>query len=221
VVVGCLVHVANLPRWDILPLTYYPVDTEKLQPVWPRTEGRVRIGHAPNHRGAKGTEFVIAAVEALRRAGRDLELVLIEGLAHDDAMALLAECDIVVEQLVFGYALTAMEAMALGKVVITGIDLEAPSYRIFRRYSYLDELPALAANPEDLSTCMESLLERRREWPAIGRRCRDFVERRHSFAACSEMWAAIYARIWRDEPVDLMNYYHPLRSYLNGHTTST
>jgi glycosyltransferase involved in cell wall biosynthesis len=210
VVVGSLVHVANLPRWDILPLTYYPVDTERLQPVWPRTEGRVRVGHAPNHRGAKGTEFIIAAVEALQHAGRDLELVLVEGRPHSEALELLAGCDVIVEQLVFGYALTAMEAMALGKVVITGIDRDAPNYMLFRRYSYLDELPAATASPETLRGCLERLLEQRSDWPTLGRRCRDFVERRHSFAACGEMWQAVYARIWHGEAIDLMNYYHPL-----------
>jgi hypothetical protein len=216
VVVGCLVHVANLPRWDILPLTYYPVDTDSLQPIWPRTEGPVRVGHAPNHRGAKGTEFVIFAVEKLREAGYDIELVLIEGRPHAEAMAMLAACDIVVEQLIFGYALTAMEAMALGKVVITGIDPEASHYRLFRRYSFLDELPAVAASPETIHECLERLLTERSRWPSIGRQSRAFAERRHSFAACGEMWQAIYNHIWRREPVDLINFYHPLGKFLGA-----
>jgi hypothetical protein len=214
VVVGCLVHVVNLPRWDILPLTYYPVDTDRLQPVWPRTEGAVRIGHAPNHRGAKGTEFIVRAVDELREAGHDVELVLIEGRPHAEAMVMLAGCDIVVEQLIFGYALTAMEAMALGKVVITGIDPEASHYRLFRRYSFLDELPAVAASPETIYNCLKRLLAERSRWPSIGQQCRAFAERRHSFAACSEMWQAIYGRIWRREAIDLINFYHPLGKYL-------
>lgn len=216
VVVGCLVHIVNLPRWDVLPLTYYPVDTDALQPVWPRTEGPIRIGHAPNHRGAKGTEFVISAVETLRKAGYEIELLLIENRPHSEAMAMLAGCDIVVEQLVFGYALTAMEAMALGKIVITGIDPEAAHYRLFRRYSFLDELPAITASPENLHDCLKRLLTERSRWPEMGRQCRAFAERRHSFSACGEMWDAIYRHVWRRESVDLINFYHPLRKFVGA-----
>ena len=57
IVIACLVHCINLPRWDILPLTCYPVDTENFEPVYPvtQTNSPIRIAHACNHRGVKGT----------------------------------------------------------------------------------------------------------------------------------------------------------------------
>ena len=118
-VVGCLVHATCLPRWDVLPLVYYPIDTDLLRPVPPRTEGPIRIAHAANHRGAKGTEFLIAAVERLRAEGADLHLTLIEKRPNREALELIAAADIYVDQLVFAYALAALEGMALGKVVVS------------------------------------------------------------------------------------------------------
>ncbi|MEA2393142.1 MAG: hypothetical protein QOJ82_1033 [Solirubrobacteraceae bacterium] len=209
VVVGCLWHVVCLPRWDVLPLTCYPIDTDRIQPRPPTTTGTVRIAHASNHRGAKGTEFIIDAVERLRDEGEDVELTLIEGMANDEALSVMAQADIYLDQLVAAYALAALEGMALGKVVISPIE-DLPMYDMFRRYSYLAECPIVPATPESVYDVLRNLLQRRDEWPEIGRSTREYCERRHSLAAAREMWEAIYARIWSDEDVDLINFYHPL-----------
>jgi glycosyltransferase involved in cell wall biosynthesis len=209
VVVGCVVHVACLPRWDVLPVAYFPVDTARLQPVPPRTDGPIRIAHAANHRGAKGTEFLIAAVERLRAKGNDIELILIERLPNDEALNLIAGADVYVDQLVFAYGLAAQEGMALGKVVVSALD-NSPAYQVFRRYSYLGECPIVPATVDTIDCVLRDLIVRRSEWPAIGRRSRAYVERRHSPAACRELYEAIYSRIWHEEEVDLINLYHPL-----------
>jgi glycosyltransferase involved in cell wall biosynthesis len=208
VVVASLTHIACLPRWDILPLIYYPIDTDGLEPCLPGTEGPVRIAHAANHRGFKGTEFVIDAVERLRRDGVDVQFDLIERRPNDEALRIISECDIYVDQLIAAYALAAIEGMALGKVVLSPI--EGTWYTLFRRYSYLDECPIVPATPETVYEVLSDLLARRDDWPDIGRRSRDFVERRHSFGAAQEMWEAIYRRVWHGENVDLINFYHPI-----------
>jgi hypothetical protein len=209
VVVGCLVHIVCLPRWDVLPLQYYPIDTDALKPGYPRTDGTVRVVHAANHRGAKGTEFVIDAVRRLQENGYDIELQLIEKLPNTRALELIAEADILIDQLLFGYALAALEGLALGKVVISGIEDNA-EYAPFRRYSYLSECPIVAAGPETLYDVLVDLITRRDEWPDIGRRSRQYAERRHSPAAARELYGAIYRKIWDGEDVDLINLYHPL-----------
>ncbi len=154
-VVGSLVHIASLPRWDVLPLTAYPIDVEAVDPHPPSVDGTVVIAHSANHRGAKGTEFLIAAVEILRAEGCDVELDLIERVPNTEALERMARADIYVDQLLFGYAMAALEAMALGKVVISGIE-DTPHYRVFRRYSYLDECPIVPASPETIATCFAS-----------------------------------------------------------------
>lgn len=40
------------------------------------------VGHMPNHRGVKGTEFLIDAIERLKSEGVKVELLLIEGAAE-------------------------------------------------------------------------------------------------------------------------------------------
>jgi glycosyltransferase involved in cell wall biosynthesis len=208
-VLGCMAHIACLPRWDILPLTCYPVDTHAVQPVWPTAEGPVRIVHAANHRGFKGTDFLVAAVERLQGEGHDIELDVVERTTNEDALERIAKADIYVDQLVAGYAFAAMEAMALGKVVISPID-RTEATRVFRRYSYLDECPIVDASPETIHEVLARLIADRAGWPALARATREFCERRHSFDANAEMWDAIFRRIWFGEDVDLINLYHPV-----------
>lgn len=208
-VVGCLVHTVNLPRVDVLPLTWYPIDVERLQPVAPATAGPVRIGHAPNHRGPKGTDFLLRAVDRLRANGHEIDLVLIEKVPNARAIEMIASVDIFVDQLIFGYALAALEGMALGKVVVTGYDLNAPEYRAFSRYSFLRECPAAPASPETIYEVLADLIARRAQWPMIGAATRAFAEQRHSPAFVADLFEAIYRRIWRDEKIDLISMYNP------------
>jgi hypothetical protein len=210
-VLGCMAHISCLPRWDILPLTCYPVDTHAVDPVWPTTVGPVRIVHAANHRGFKGTDFLIAAVDQLRADGHDVELDVVERTTNDDVLRRMARADIYVDQLVAGYAFAALEAMALGKVVISPVD-GTEATQVFRRYSYLDECPIVNASPETIYAVLLGLIADRAYWPETGRASRAFCERRHSFDASTEMWDAIFRRVWFGENVDLINYYHPLLS---------
>jgi glycosyltransferase involved in cell wall biosynthesis len=209
VVVGSVVHIASLPRWDVLPLTAYPIDTRPIEPVPPSLEGTVRIVHSANHRGAKGTDFLIAAVERLRAEGHDVELDLIERVTNEEALARVAAADVYVDQLLFGYAMAALEAMAFGKVVVSGIE-DTPDYQLFRRYSYLDECPIVPASPETIEDVLRDLIARRADWPVISTASRDYVERRHSYAAAADLYGAIYRKVWDGEQVDLINLFHPL-----------
>lgn len=159
----------------------------------------------------KGTEFLVKAVDALRQQGYDIELDLIERVPNHEALRRMGRADIYVDQLVMGYALAAQEAMALGRVVISPVD-GLPETDLFRTYSYLDECPIVSANQRSIMQVLKALIDNRRDWPAIGRASREFVVRRHSFSACSDMYRAILQRVWHGKQVDLMNYYHPVLS---------
>lgn len=210
VVVGCLVHFTSLPRWDILPLTCYPVDTQRIRPfVAPQTSGPIRIAHAANHRGVKGTEFLVQAVQTLRAEGVDIHLDLIERVPNHEALERIGRADIYVDQLVMGYALAALEGLALGRVVVSPVD-GLPATDLFRTYSYLDECPIVSAGQRTIEGVLRDLIARRAEWPQISARSRAFVEKRHSFAASAQMFSAILDRVWFGKPVDLINFYHPL-----------
>lgn len=193
-VVGSLVHCVTLPRWDALMLTCYPVDTERLRPAYPDgADGRMRILHAPNHRAIKGTRALLEVVDKLRAEGLPIELEVMERRPHGEIIAAMRKADLVVDQLHFGYGLTAMEAMALGKMVISGAN--PPEHdRLFHDLG-LKECPVIWSNPEDIETRLRDLCAHPEKWEAIGRAGRAYVEKYHSCAATAENWIALYERL--------------------------
>ncbi len=203
IVIGCLVHAVNLPRWDVLLLTCYPVEVHKLEPRWPSLSGKIKIAHAPNHRVIKGTQFLIDAVNKLKHEGVDVELDIIEGVSNEESLKRIGECDIFVDQLIFGYALAAQEAMALGKVVVSGLDMTDSHYQLFKNYSYLDECPIVPSGLNKIYEVLWQLIASRREWPSIGKCSRMFVTKRHSFRVYVGIFENIYLRKYKMNQIEL------------------
>lgn len=76
--------------------------------------------HAPTSRGVKGTEHVLAAVEALRHEGLEFEFRLIERLSHPQLRQVLSESDILVDELYSDtIGVLSAEGMATGNAVLT------------------------------------------------------------------------------------------------------
>ena len=203
-VVACIMHLETLPRWDLLTTHYYPIDTEDWQPVEAsESSDKVTVVHAPNHRALKGTEFVVTACEELAQEGVPVELRLLEGLPNRELKRVLAESDILAEQFIIGYALTAIEAMSLGKPVLSNLH-DNYYYEAFRLYTGLDECPIVDTTVEQIKENLRALVEdgeRRRELGAAGRR---YVERFHSYESAGRMWEAIYDHVWHGRGLELV-----------------
>jgi glycosyltransferase involved in cell wall biosynthesis len=185
-----------VPGSEFVP--YASVDPQIVtpEPSEPR-RGPIRIVHAPTNREIKGTEHVLAAVERLR--GRhDVELRLVEGLPHAEAMQLYRDADLVIDQLRIGwYGGFAVEAMAMGKPVVCHIadeDLELVPEAMRRA------LPIVRATPESLPDVLDDLLRHEELLPDIGRLSREYVEAWHDPLEIARRMLAVYAdpnrRFW-------------------------
>ena len=203
-VVACIMHLETLPRWDLLTTHYYPIDTEAWKPVEPVEASEVvTVVHAPNHRALKGTEFLIKACEELKAEGLPVELRLLEGVPNREVKRVLAESDILAEQFIIGYALSAMEAMSLGKPVLSNLH-DNYYYEAFRLYTGLDECPIVDTPIDRIKDNIRLLVEdsdRRRELGEAGRR---YVERFHSYESAGRMWEAIYEQVWHGRKLDFV-----------------
>ena len=81
--------------------------------------GIVTVAHAPSNRKIKGTQYLIDAIDALKKEGVPVELFLVEGMSYEEALYISANADIIVDQLLIGsYGQYSVEMMALGKPVI-------------------------------------------------------------------------------------------------------
>jgi hypothetical protein len=214
----------GIGRWDVLPSSIATVDVG----AWRRSHaymaadgrnGPVRVAHAPNHRGFKGTEFILAAVEQLRAEGLEIELKLLEGYQNADIRRIFtSEIDVLVDQIIAtGYALNAVEGMAAGLPVIANLEDDQLT-GVLRRYSYLDECPILSATPETIADRLRALVTDPALRERLGRASEAFAAKYHSDEAAAYLYGSIYRRIWNGEDVALLDLFHPLKSAYNRAT---
>ena len=210
-------------RWDVTMNQIFAIDTDRwtAKPVYQDHDGRngaVRVLHTPNHRGFKGTEFLVEAVTRLKEEGLDVELVLLEGVPNDRVREIMEGADILAEQFIAtGYAMSGIEGMACGLPVLANLDHEAYT-RVFRRYGFLDECPVVSTPPERLTETLRALVENPGLREALGRAGRAYVEKYHSYATARYLFESIYAKILDGADVDLINLFHPLKSEYNRRT---
>lgn len=82
---------------------------------------RPLVLHVPTNPRLKGTAEIDAAMQALHAEGL-VEYRRVQGVAPDDMPALVASADVVVDQVALGlYSLTAVEAMAAGRLVVAHV----------------------------------------------------------------------------------------------------
>ena len=184
-IVGSYDAIRWVPEAEVVPpgleLTAY-------RPAPPSDTPRPLVLHAPSSRARKGTEHVVVACRDL---GLDLDVV--EGLPHDEARRRYERADIVVDQLNAGwYGLFAIEAMALGKPVLTFLHDEA-----VRRTeeAFGIRVPIVSATNESLADRLRELAAAPHQRRRLGAEGRAYVERVHDVDRNADRLLAIYARL--------------------------
>jgi glycosyltransferase involved in cell wall biosynthesis len=130
------------------------------------------VVHSPSAPVAKGTKFVLEAVESLKRTF-DFEFVLVEKMAREEALEIMRGCDIFVDQLILGsHGYAAVEAMAFGKPVVCHINPQTLK-------AYPKDLPIVNANPKNIAGVLGALLKDGALRLEVGRRGRKYVEKYH------------------------------------------
>lgn len=194
-VVGCLVHNMVLPKYDALMLTCYGVETDKLAASRLTAEdGPLRVFHAPNHRNCKGTSHLIDAIEQLRGEGQSIELSLVERVPRNAVLEKMKQAHVVVDQLLCGYGMTALEGMALGRIVISGENWPTALRPFLALQSYQD-CPIHWASPATIAHVLRNIALNRGAWHSWSADSRRFVERYHSPKATAQAWAALYPKL--------------------------
>ncbi len=176
---------AHLDIADWVPVKKVPTDT----PV---------LIHAPSHPRAKGTSYLLEAVERLKADGIAFEFVLVQNLTNAEARKIYERADLVVDQLLAGwYGGFAVEAMALGKPVVCY--LRESDFR-FLPESMCSALPLINARPDNIYAVLrEWLTVKRGELLTRGMRSRQYVERWHDPVCIAREIRADYECVLRSK----------------------
>jgi hypothetical protein len=131
---------------------------------------------------------VLDAVKKLQDEGVDFEFTLLEGLTHEKLLAVLADADIVIDQLRIGwYGVLSVEAMALGKAVIAYI-----------RDDLVGEVPQgvlVNANPLTIEDRLRELISDHDRRVSLGKAARAFVERYHDADVVAARLEEVYREV--------------------------
>ena len=174
-----------LPQPLSKPVFIVPLraDIKGIRPQYETGNERLRIVHAPTNRRFKGTERIL---ESLEHVKEDFELVLVEGKSPEEAMEIYRRADIIIDQISGGsYGVLSIEAMALGKPVITYI-----SEQTRLRHPLL---PVVSADFDSLSEVVSSLLSDRQRRIRLGKSGRKYAERYHDNVRVTALLKDLYA----------------------------
>jgi glycosyltransferase involved in cell wall biosynthesis len=164
------------------------IDLSRYDPVPPVERERVRIVHAPSHLEKKGTEWVIEACKQL-----PVDLDVVHGVLNEEALERYKQADIVVDQLLRDWhGVFSIEAMALGKPVLTSLDEDAVRQT---EEAYGVKVPIVRATKDDLVEKLRVLVESFEERKRLGEAGRAYVERVHDIERMTDHLLDIYARL--------------------------
>lgn len=198
-----LLHV--LPgRAEFLP--YSHINLNEWQPKFNQLEDRpLRIGHAPSHRSAKGTDIFLQACEELKNQGYNFEVVLVEGVSNSEAKEIYQTIDLLVDQLFSGwYGGLAVEVMALGKPVVVYIREEDLK---FIPLKMKESLPFIRTEPDLLLSKMKEILELpRNELYEIALKSRQYVEDWHNPVVIAERIKSDIEDMFSDSAKSMMEH---------------
>ncbi|MCA1832141.1 MAG: hypothetical protein ABR548_01590 [Actinomycetota bacterium] len=168
--------------------------TEDWPYVGPTRTDDPLVVHIPSARGTKGTDVVQRVVADAQARGLKFEFRILENLPHAEMKRVLADADIVVDNLLLGdYEVTGLEALCLGKTVITRMD-EA----VFER---MGEVPILNANPDSFVEVLEKAVKGSRLRKKLAEEGRQFVEKHHDATVVAGQLIAAYEKPQRPLPL--------------------
>lgn len=167
------------PEYDQLLTRQYeyawvPLDIEEWKSHSIEANSTLKIVHAPSNSQKKGTEYILDAVDKLKKEGYQFEFFLAKNLSNLELKKHLIEADIIVDQIMIGwYGKLAVESMSLGKPVICWIDNTLQQS--------VHDLPIISANPTTIYEKLKYLLDNKILLSDIGKNSRKFVEKNHDY----------------------------------------
>jgi glycosyltransferase involved in cell wall biosynthesis len=159
------------------------------EPAYPHPDNpRPLVVHSPSAPVTKGTPYVLAAVERLKRTC-DFDFLLLQDMPRHEVLESVKKADIYLDQFVLGlYGMAGLEAMAFGKPVVC-----------YMKPSLLDkfspDIPVVNASPEELEEKLEMLLRDGRLRYETGRRSRNYVETYHDSVEIAGQLVEIYRNV--------------------------
>lgn len=164
-------------------LVQFGINLDKYKPI-PKSEDCVIIGHSPSNTGKKGTEGIINSLHEVRLKYNNVYGNISHGLPFDLTMEMKRLNHIFIDQIAnYGiYANSAVEAMALGSVVVADVDNK--------------ETPIVYANDQTLTNTLIELIENKEIYQQYLTKTLSYVQSYHSYLSVCKKVESVYDNIF-------------------------
>lgn len=172
-----------------------PVNTNAIRPPRKRKPGKLRIAHYPRPFGNKGTDEIVRTIQKFQPHQFEFKMTT-ERVKWPQSLQRMSECDIYIESLcrevrgkpVGEWGITALEAAALGRIVITVFGGKEKYAKEYGPCPILD-----VRNGDDLEYELDRLIRMgKTKLRGIRRATRKWVCEYHSFEAIGERLKRIF-----------------------------
>jgi len=168
------------------PLFYhvnFMFDTSDVKPA-PQPEGTIKIAHTISGHDSQATQLFLAVVDRLQK-NHDVEPIIIENKSNQECLELKNQAHMTFESLLTGmYGISAIESMAVGHVVFSGISNFAAS--IF------PDNPIVGVTEDNLADIIEYFLKNRKEITEKGREGIAWVKCHHNPRSVLQQYLYFY-----------------------------
>ncbi|PQB04845.1 glycosyltransferase family protein [Aureitalea marina] len=165
-----------------------PINVDLLPFQPPRAENPIVILHGINRSSyyKKGNDYFEAALEQVKASYGDRIMIdTVEDLPYQEYIEHVAKADIVLDQVyAFDQGYNALEAMARGKVVLTGAEREFMEHYQLKEQVAVNVLP----DSEQIARVMSELIEAPEKLTQIGRNARDFIAEYHDYVQVAKQY---------------------------------
>jgi glycosyl transferase family 1 len=186
---ACIVGSYAATRW-VPDATVVPpgLDLGDYEPVPAVERERPLVVHAPSDLEKKGTRHVIAACGQL-----PVDLDVVHGVPHDEAVERFKRADIVVDQMHYlWHGVFAIESMAYGKPVVTRLDPVAVQQT---EEAFGLKVPIVSATKDDLVEKLRPLVDSFELRKRLGEEGRAYAERVHDLDKVADRFIEIYRSV--------------------------
>jgi glycosyltransferase involved in cell wall biosynthesis len=164
------------------------INIKEFSPEFPSIQNlRPLIVHSPSAKITKGSNIIIAEVEALK-SELEFDFVLLHNKSREEVLAMMKKADIFIDQIIIGsHGMATLEAFAFGKPVMCYLIPQ-----VFER-GLPGECPIINTNPDNLREQLVKLITSPQMRYDIGRKSREYVEKYHDAEKISKQLLKTYS----------------------------
>lgn len=167
---------------DLNDFAFHPLPSSSME-----GEKVLTIMHAPTNRQGKKSDYIEAALERLKEEGYKFNYKCVTNVTHAQLKEEYIKADVVVDQLNRWYGTVSVEAMALGRPVVCGLQTHLCNYD--ERYK---NLPIINADIYNIYNVLKDILEGKYDLEAIGKASREYAMEVHDVKSVTKQLIELY-----------------------------